>query len=148
DGLVVVNMSTSHKPEPFADYDAAYERFATLERRAAALPEGDRRLYYSPPPRPPLAGCRWRQGRLPLAEQLSGFLHVPAAPASDAELDGLRTEMRALLTSMGYSGDLAAQCAAWEERNRVPADEVTATLSELLSEAWDRTSERMAIPAP
>jgi hypothetical protein len=148
EGLVVLNMSNTHQPERFDDYDEAHERFAELEGRAGALPEADRRLYYSQLCRSTMAVCRWRQGRLSFAEQLSGFLHVPAAPASDGELDGLRAEMRALLTSMGYSGDLAAQCAAWEERNRVPADEVTATLSELLSEAWDRTSERMQIPAP
>jgi hypothetical protein len=148
DGLVVLNMSGVHQPEPFADYDAAHARFEELEQAAAALPEADRRLYYSQLCRSTMAVCRWRQGRLSFAEQLAGFLHVPAAPADDATLDGLRSEMRALLTSMGYSGDLSEQCAAWQERNRVPADEVTATLGELLSEAWDRTSERMQIPAP
>lgn len=148
DGLVVLNMSTTHQPEPFADYEAAHARFAELERRAARLPEADRQRYYSQLCHSSMAVCRWRQGRLPFAEQLSGFLHVPAAPADDAALDGLRAEMRALLNRMGYSGDLAAQCAAWQERNHVPAGEVVGTLTELLGEAWDRTAERIALPAP
>ncbi len=148
DGLVVVNMSTTHTPEPFADYQAALERFGELERRAATLPEPDRNQYYRQLCQSEIAFCRWRMGNLPFAEQLPGFLHVPAAPASDQELDGLRADMRTLLLRMGYSGDLAAQCAAWEDRNRVPADEVQETITALLSEAWDRTSERMDIPAP
>ncbi len=148
DGLVVVNMSTGHRPEPFADYTAAHARFAELAARAATLPEPDRRRYYTQLCQSTMAVCRWRQGALSFGEQLSGFLHVPAAPASAAELDGLRAEMRALLTTMGYSGDLAAQCSAWQARNLTPADEVAATLTELLDEAWERTAERMPIPAP
>jgi hypothetical protein len=56
--------------------------------------------------------------------------------------------MRTMLGRMGYSGDLAAQCLAWEARNRVPADEVPGVLAELLDQAWERTVERMEIPAP
>jgi hypothetical protein len=95
-----------------------------------------------------LAVIRWRQGELPFAEQITGFLHVPAAPAADAKLDGLRAELRTLLNGMGYSGDLAAQCVAWEERNRVPADEVPGVVNALMDEAWERTAERMELPAP
>lgn len=148
DGLVVLNMSRTHQPERFADYAAAEARFAELERGAAALPEPDRRAYYAQLCQSEIAFCRWRRGQLSFGEQISGFLHVPGAPAADADLDQLRAEMRALLSAMGYSGDLAAQCAHWEERNRVPPDEVQPTLTELLSAAWDRTAERMEIPAP
>ena len=148
DALVVLNMSTTHQPELFADYDAAATRFAELERGASALPEPDRQRYYQQLCQSELAFCRWRQGKLPFTEQISGFLHVPGAPATEAELDALRGEMHTLLNRMGYSGDLAAQCAAWEARNRVPSDEVHGTLTELLSAAWDRTAERMEIPAP
>lgn len=148
DALVVLNMSRTHQPERFAYYREAYERFADLERRAALLPEADRRRYYTQLCQSEMAFCRWREGALPFAEQISGFLHVPAAPATDAELDALRSEMHRLLTKMGYLGDLAAQSTAWEERNRVPPDEVQDTIAELLSEAWDRTAERIEIPAP
>jgi hypothetical protein len=147
DALVVLNMS-NHQPETFSGYDEAMARFADLERGAQALPEPDRRRYYQQLCQSELAFCRWRQGQLPFTEQISGFLHVPGAPASAAELDGLRAEMRALLNALGYSGDLDAQCAAWEARNRVPPDDVQATLTELLSVAWDRTAERIEIPAP
>ena len=71
------------------------------------------------------------------------------ASASDEELVDLRSELKRLLEGMGYGGDLAAQCAAWEDRNRVPADEVPAVLADLLAEAWTRTEERVVpIPAP
>jgi hypothetical protein len=148
EGLAVVNMSATHRPESFAGYEEAIVRWGELARRAAQLPEADRQLYYGQLCASTVAFCRWRLGQLGFREQLAGFLHVPEAPASEAELDGLRGEMRALLNRMGYSGDLAAQCAAWQERVRVPADEVLPTLGELLSQAWDRTAERMEIPAP
>jgi hypothetical protein len=148
DGLVVVNMSTEHRPEPFGSYAEAQARFAELQRRAAGLPEPDRQLYYAQVCGSTLAFVRWRAGDLTFDRQVSDFLHVSAAPASDAELDALRTEMRTMLGRMGYSGDLAAQCQAWEARNRVTPDEVPGVLAELLDEAWDRTAERMEIPAP
>lgn len=148
EGLAVLNMSTHHQPEPFGGYDEAIERWRAISSRAAELPEPDRRAYYGQLCGSTIAFCRWRQGGLSFTEQLTGFLHVPAAPAADSELDTLRGEMRVLLSRMGYHGDLAAQCAAWQERVQVPADEVVPTLTALLSEAWDRTAERMTIPAP
>lgn len=148
EGLVVLNMSETHQPEPFGSYAEARARFADLRRQAATLPEPDRQRYYDQLCVSEIAVCRWREGELPFAEQLNDFLHVPAAPASDAELEQLQASMRALLNGMGYSGDLAAQCAAWQERNRVPRDEVPETLTALLDEAWDRTAERMEMPAP
>lgn len=148
DGLVVLDMSTNHVPEPFDTYDAAAARFAELKIRADSLLEPDRRLYYRQLCESKLAFTEWRRGSLPFEKQISDFLHVPAAPASDAELDDLRAQMRALLNDMGYSGDLAAQCQFWEGRNRVPADEVPGALNSLLDEAWERTVQRMEIPAP
>jgi hypothetical protein len=148
DGLVVLNMSNSHQPESFATYGEVRSRFEELERRTAGLPEPDRRLYYAQVCQSTQAFARWRESGLSFTEQISGFLHVPAAPAADAELDDLRAEMRGLLNAMGYSGDLRAQCAAWEARNRVAPDEIAGVLAELLDQAWDRTAERIALPAP
>jgi hypothetical protein len=148
DGLVVLNMSTSHVPEAFGSYIAARARFAELERRAEALPEPDRRRYYRQVCSSTQAFIRWRGSELPFEGQISDFLHVPAAPASDVELDALRAEMHSMLNRMGYSGDLTVQCSAWEARNRVPPDEVLGVIEELLDQAWDRTAERMEIPAP
>lgn len=149
EGLVVVNMATStHQPEDFESYVAARDRFEQLSAQAADLPEPDRCRYYEQLCQSTLAFMDWRQGDLPLSDQLNGFLHVPAEPASDAELDALRGEMRSLLNSMGYDGDLVSQCAAWETRNRVPPDEVSGVIDELMAEAWDRTDERLPIPAP
>jgi len=148
DRLVVLNMSTTHDPEPFGEYADAQVRFTALRDRAATLPEPDRRRYYDQCCASTLAFIRWRAAGLPFTEQVAAFLHVPAAPVSDAELDALRAEMRVMLTGLGYTGDLVQQSAAWEERHRVPATEVPAALDALLSEAWDRTVQRMAIPAP
>jgi hypothetical protein len=148
EGLVVVNMATStHQPEDFESYVAARDRFEQLSAQAADLPEPDRCRYYEQLCQSTLAFMDWRQGDLPLSDQLNGFLHVPAEPASDAELDALRGEMRSLLNSMCYDGDLVSQSAAWETRNRVPPDEVSGVIDELMAEAWDRTDERLPIPA-
>ena len=149
DGLVVLNMAqTPRQPTPFASYDQASATWRELGAAAAGLPEADRRLYYAQLAESTLAFIAWRQTGLPFDEQLSRFLHVPAQPASKADLDSLRQGMRDLLTDLGYTGDLVAQCTAWEAKNRVPADEVPGVLNELLSEAWDRTAQLLEIPAP
>ena len=148
EGLAVLNMSAGrHQPEAFAAYEAAAQRFQDLQQQAATLPEADRRRYYDQLCHSTLAFIAWREGRLSFTEQLRSFLHVPAEPASERELDQLRSQMRGLLNSLGYSGDLPAQFAAWEAKNRVPPDEVAGVLRELLAMAWDRTEERLHIPA-
>ena len=147
DGLAVLNMDTegTHAPESFAGYADARPFFEELRREAAALPEADRRRYYDQLCHSTLAFITWRTQGLAFGDQLGDFLHVPVAPAADGELDALRAELKRLLDSMGYDGDLAAQCAAWEERNRVPADAVPSVLTDLLDEAWSRTEERVTV---
>ncbi len=149
DGLVVLNMAqTPRQAASYPTYLDAEQAWQTLRDDASALPEADRRRYYDQLCESTLAFIEWRDRGLPFQEQLTRFLHVPAAPASDAELDTLRSGIRQLLNSMGYSGDLVAQCTAWEAKNRVPADEVPGVLDQLLDEAWDRTAALMEIPAP
>lgn len=145
--LVVLNMSTTHAPEDLPTYAAARERFAVLHLQAATLPEEDRRLYYAQVCDSAIAFATWREASLTFPEQIARFLHVPAQAATDAELDVLRAGMRGLLSDLGYSGDLATQCAAWEARQRVPPDAVHGVLDDLLSAAWDLTAERLEIPA-
>ena len=148
DGLVVLDMSKgSLKAAPYADYAAAVDAWRTLDADAASLPEADRRMYYHQLAGSTLAFIQWRTSGLSLAEQLGGFLHVPAAPVSEEELAALRAELGVLLTSMGFAGDLAAQCAAWQETVRVPPDEVATVLQGLFDEAWDRTNAVFPIPA-
>ena len=150
DGLAVLNMDTEgrYAPDTFASYDDARACFRTLRADAGRLPEKDRRVYYDQLCHSTLAFVAWRSGGLPFRSQLADFLHVPAAPATEEELDVLRTDMRRLLDGMGYHGSLAEQCRRWEERNRVPADEVPAVLADLLTQAWGRTEERLTpIPA-
>ncbi len=145
--LVVLNMSTRHQPSPLSSYAEARARFGDLRVLAAELPEPDRRLYYGQVCSSATAFATWRESGLPFDRQISDFLHVPAAPASDAQLDDLRRSMRTLLTDLGYAGGLDAQFAAWEEKLRVPADEVKGVLTDLLADCWDRTEEIMEIPA-
>jgi hypothetical protein len=148
DRLVVVNMAPSHQPRPFASFDEAEARLHELESAAAALPEPDRRLYYHQLCGSTLAVIEQRRAPLPLAAQIVRFLHVPSDPASEPELDAMRRDMRTLLTGMGYSGDLSAQCAAWEQRHLVRPEDVEDVLLGLLDQAWDRTAERLPLPAP
>ena len=150
DGLVVVKLAGSDAltPDAFASYADARAEWRALGAGAAALPEPDRRIYYAQLARSTLAFIDWRERGLPFAAQLEGFLHVSAAPADEAELDALRAAMRGLLDRMGYAGDLSAQCAAWESRNRVAPEAVARTLTDLLAEAWERTERHLVrIPA-
>lgn len=148
-GLACLNMDREgrYPAEVLPDYASAAERFHELDARAHALPEPDRQRYYHDQCRSSLAFIEWREKGLPLAHQLKRFLRGPAEPAPEAELDALRGGMRALLDGMGYPGDLAAQCAAWEERTRVPPEDVPAVTNELLDLAWDRWEARV-FPLP
>ena len=151
DGLAVVKLGAAAEfpPAAFESYEDARDGFARLKQEAASLPEADRRTYYDELGGSTLAFIAWRRGGLPLAEQISGFLHVPAQPASDLELEQLRAEMASLLDRLGYVGPLAAQCAAWEERQRVPKERVPEVMQSLLDTAWERTNQRLlTIPAP
>lgn len=151
DGLVVLNMDSGSaiEADAFESYFEAETRFDELRGRALILPEADRRTYYDQVCRSSVAFSRWRSEGLDFGSQLGGFLHVPVAPASGDELAKLKEAMRSILNEMGFHGSLEDQCQAWEERNRVPAESVSEVLTELMSEAWDRTAERVTeIPAP
>ncbi|MBX7186868.1 MAG: DUF885 domain-containing protein [Vicinamibacteria bacterium] len=151
DGLAVVNLDLERRyaPDAFSGYTDAARCFEELRTDAQRLPEPDRRLYFDALCHSTLAFITWRRTGLPFVEQIHGFLHVPAEPAPADELAALQNEMGALLTRMGYTGDLRSQCAAWEEKNRVRAEQVPAVLEGLLDEAWRRTEERVVrIPRP
>jgi len=151
DGLAVLNMDTAgrHAPEAFASYAEARRCFEDLRADAAHLPEEDRRSYYEDLCHSTLAFLAWRGEGLPFGRRLGDFLHVPVAPAGDEELDALRADLHRLLGELGHGGDLGARCRAWEERNRVPPEDVPGVLGDLLDQAWDRTEERLLpIPAP
>jgi hypothetical protein len=145
--LVVLNLSPTHEPDGVSSYADSADRFAELKREAESLPEPDRRLYYDQTCTSALAFITWRTAGLDLQQQIERFLHVPAKPASEKELDALRGQMRGLLNDLGYAGDLASQFQSWESAQRVPVDEIVDTLNELLSDAWDRTAAIMTIPA-
>ncbi len=151
EGLVVLNMDVDGevKAEDFANYAEAREAFTQLRAASAHLSEADRRCYYDQMCTSMIAFSTWREQGLPFADQLTRFIHVPAAPASDKELDDLRGQMRVLLNGMGFTGDLSKQCADWEAGVRVPAAEVPSVVAELMSTAWDRVEEKLfTLPAP
>ena len=149
DGLAVLNLDTEHEftGESFEGYPGAAGRFAELRRRAERLPEADRRVYYDDLCHSTLAFITWRERGLSFECQLADFLHVPAAPVAEAELDRLGTELKALLDRNGYQGDLPAQSAAWERRHRVAAADVEPVLTRWMHEAWTRT-EATLLPIP
>ena len=146
DGLVVINMGNT-TPKALSGYDDARAQLAELAREAFTLPEADRRLYYTQTCSTLSAFCAWRQGLLPdMASQIDLFLNVDPAPASDAVLDGYFKELRAMLTGMGYTGDLMQQCAAWEQKNLVPADEVQDTMNAMMAEAREKCGNILELP--
>ncbi|GAC1399600.1 MAG: hypothetical protein NVSMB52_13140 [Chloroflexota bacterium] len=147
-GLVVLNMDPDRVPTNFQTFGDAAVHLLELQRRSVELPEPDRRQYYHQLCSSTLALLNWRQGRLDFAGQIAGFLHVPPHPVTDVELERIQSDMRNLLREMGYDGTLLQAAQNWEQRNTVPVDEIEGTLRALMDEAWDRTVERIEIPAP
>ncbi|MGE0440598.1 MAG: hypothetical protein AB7L66_09535 [Gemmatimonadales bacterium] len=149
DGLAVLDLSEPGEftPDAFAGYPEAEARFRELARRAAGLPEADRRAYYEDLCRSSIAFATWRDRGLSFERQLTEFLQVPAAPASDAELAAIEAHLEDGLADAGYRGTLREQCAAWEADRRVAPEDVVATASRLMDEAWTRTEERL-LPIP
>ena len=146
DGLVVLNMCDV-RPERFEGYAAAQDRLAELAARALALPEPDRRLYYTQACTSLWSFCEWRQGKLPeIPDQIGLFLHVNPAAATQAELDGLNEKLYGLLGEAGYTGDLKARIATWEQKHLVPADEVQGTMDAMMVEARERTGNILELP--
>ncbi len=150
-GLVVLNMDleSTLAPDVFETYDEARSRFAALKERATSLREPDRRTYYGQLCHSKLAFVDWRQHGLGFEAQLIDFLHIPAAPASEDDLEALEGELTKLLSQRGFSGSLREQCAEWEKDVAVPADDVEAVLTDLMRQAWEQTEQTlMPIPAP
>ena len=151
EGLAVVNLDLERRyvADAFSAYTDARDCFTRLRVDASLLPEADRRVYYDDLCHSTLAFVKWRTAGSSLTDQIRGFLHVPAEPAPASELEGLQQDMSALLTRMGYKGDIRSQCAAWEDKVRVPAEKVPNVLEGLLDEAWKRTEARLLkIPRP
>jgi hypothetical protein len=147
-GLVIMNLAEGlFEPVAFADIDDALVYLLELQYQSTALPEVDRRLFYQQLCHTTSAILKWLRDGLPFPDRIRDFLHVPGQQPTDETLDSYRARMHALLTQMGYSGDLKAQCAAWEQRNRVPVDEVQQVMEALLDEGWDRTNALIPIPA-
>jgi hypothetical protein len=149
-GLVVLDMSTAGEIDraSFATYDEARREWEAIRRDATRLPESDRRQYYDQLCASTLSFIAWRTTGLPFRDQLSGFLHVPDEPVPDDVIRDILTRLYEALGGLGYAGELAASCAAWQQHNRVAAADVGPVLSGLLDEAWDTTTARLLeIPA-
>ena len=146
-GLVIMNLAgNSIAPEYFENHAVAIDRFLELQRMTVELPEVDRRLFYQQLCHTTVQILKWLRDGLPFSDQIRDFLHVTGVPPSDQDLDYLRSEIHRQLTQMGFSGDLQSQCSAWEERNRVPPDEVQGVMEELMDIAWERTADIIGLP--
>jgi hypothetical protein len=147
-GLVIMNLAEGAiTPTRFADIDQALTHLLDLQYRSVDLPEPDRRLFYQQLCHTTASILKWLRDGLPFPDRIRDFLHLDGIPPSASDLDSFRTQMQSLLTDMGYHGDLRAQCAEWEKRNRVPPDEVKQVMEVLLDEGWERTHRLISIPA-
>ncbi len=148
EGLAVIDMNKGKiLATKVADYTQARAALAELAARAFTLPEADRRLYYTQACISLDSFCASRQGLLDdMSSQIGMFLHVNPAPISTAEIEGYMKSIHELLNNMGYTGDIRKQCAAWEEKNKVPTDEVQGVMDELMAISRERTGNILELP--
>lgn len=140
-GLAVLDMSEGRTPTQFEDYEAALDRFADLEEDTESLPEPDRRTYYRQVCASTRAFIEWRTDGLPFRDQVRRFLHVPADPPSDAEVERIRTEIETHLRSLGYDEALPHAVEEWQADRAVAAADVSSVLSSFLDRTRDRVLE-------
>lgn len=146
DGLVVLNMADVPS-EPFTDYKDAQEMLGELSKEAMALPEADRRLYYTQACTSLWSFCQWRMGKLgQMNSQIGLFLHVDPAPATQRDLDRYNNKLHDMLRELGYTGNVKEQIASWEQKNLVPADEVKDTMDEMMEQARQMCGEILELP--
>ena len=137
-GLVVLQLEQL-EPESLPDFEAARRRFSELRAEARGLEEPDRRAYYLALCGSALAVIEWNTRGIGLETQLEGFLAALPQPASEAELEEIRTKLHALLGELGYGGDLEAKATAWEARHWVEPEQIEQTMLMLIAEARHRS---------
>lgn len=146
EGLVVVNMGST-PTQVISNYEEARIMLSELITEAFVLPEEDRRLYYTQACISLDSFCAYRQHKLvSLNSQVGMFLHVNPAPINELQLNNYYFELRKLLTQMGYTGSLREQCIKWEDKNKVPSDEVKDTMDELMKIAREKTGRILELP--
>ena len=126
-----------------AELDAAYRRLRQLTREMPASFRKEWLKDHLPTLRAVLSLVR---GRVPpLPDQVRDFYGLPARPAREEELEGLRARVRRLL-HVSRDEEVRAAVEAWERSRRVPPDAVLLTMDKLLREARRRTRTLFELP--
>jgi hypothetical protein len=138
-------------PEPadYADWRQADAALAALQARLPEIGQALRRDFVAEmldALRAMVAGFSGQN--LDYTERVERCLRTPARPAAPGVMDGYRQTIDQCLAELGFTaGNQAERVAAWENRNRVPPEEVPGVLNDLLREAAVRTAD-LVLPLP
>ena len=149
-GLVVLRMEGAPEPQAFATWQDADAAFVRLADAAADLVEPDRRRYYADLCTSARTVVAWNEdpARVPLPDQVRGFLAAPPRPPSAEELASLRADLAAALAAAGYAGDLRSAARTWEADDRVAPEHLATTMTDLMVEANERAAKAFDVPMP
>ncbi|WP_043800969.1 hypothetical protein [Deinococcus gobiensis] len=128
-------------PEAFEDWDAVQHTISELERDAAQLPAGPRRVFLEDMFRSLRTAARLFEGEeLSFKEKLEGLIGIPAQPIPTDQIEDMKLDIDRVLRRAGYEhGSVAERVARWETEQAIAPDGLEAEFVRLMADAQART---------
>lgn len=145
EGLIPVAVADV-EPRVLRDYDEATAALLALRGRLGAEAESALRRDYLDEMIDSLLALvtTFAEGEISFAERVRRQIRVDTQLVGDDVLDGYRAIIRQKLDEMGFAGGaLADDLARWEDKVRVPVDDVLETMRALTLEARERVTASM-----
>ena len=144
EGLVPIYLGDGLiEPRRYASWEAVLEELDEMDSVVSRYPAGARRMFLEGLLRSlRTAIAVFRGEETSFADRLENLVGVPAKPADDEVIAGLRDEIDRALARLGIGqGSLKERVRRWERDRFIAVDELHSVYEELQREAIRRTSD-------
>ena len=144
EGLVPIYLGDGLiEPRRYASWEAALEELDEMDSVVSRYPAGARRMFLEGLLRSlRTAIAVFRGEETSFADRLENLVGVPAKPADDEVIAGLRDEIDQALARLGIGqGSLKERVRRWERERFIPVEQLHTVYEELQEEAIRRTSD-------